>query len=371
MKFALEHFKYAFALLSKNKNIEDELIQTQLKSIWFFTSSISNEFKKNKINYVDRKGLDIPESSDFMIDLMRSHFETGNSQTETKFSDLSYSEQFKKMYYDGYSEKFIFYLEIYNHITAGQSINSVAFLKHLEDSFNIVEGKVNPPYELLNKFMRVGYWHFSNEEIKEKLDELLSYVENGSFGDITSYFNAGTYLLSLVELFNATESEIKAKLIHGLDSYLRSIKLNDYMINEFEMVSGHFDNSKVLKDVKLFVRQKIATIKEENQRLEIEKLESLFKTDMKSFAIEFESDGYVYKNLNKPIFHQFDLSNIRNTIQYWQPVDVIFMCDILHKRYQHMAHNTDLSSELSFLEALKTEVETEIVFLNTILAAGH
>jgi hypothetical protein len=46
LKFAIEHFKYAFTILEKDKKTNDELRQKQLKNIWFFTLAISNEFKK-------------------------------------------------------------------------------------------------------------------------------------------------------------------------------------------------------------------------------------------------------------------------------------------------------------------------------------
>lgn len=196
LKFAIEHFKYAFEILIKGKNIEGQLIQIQLRNIWFFTLSISIEFKKpDSITFNDKKGL-------VNFDPSVANFNLGEldiySDTVVKgpLDNPNYTDSFYEKYYKGHSEKYIFYSQIYDLITSSKTISEQDFLYHLEQSFNVENGKIKPAHEILNKFMPHlggGYWSFTDVEFKKALNQLLEYVDKGELDDITSYFNAGVY----------------------------------------------------------------------------------------------------------------------------------------------------------------------------------
>lgn len=59
LKFAIEHFRNAFTIVSQKLDISNDAVQKKLRNIWLFVLAISAEYKKpNNISFKDRKGID-------------------------------------------------------------------------------------------------------------------------------------------------------------------------------------------------------------------------------------------------------------------------------------------------------------------------
>ncbi len=355
LKFAIEHFYYAFLIVKNKKELNDELTKKQLKSIWIFILAISIEFRKPKnISFIERKNLDKQTTSISDIDFSQFDFSGTSDKKEVKEDEWSYSNNFKKLYYNRLSESYIFYPEVYNLITAGKSINTEKYLKHLELSFNVVEGKINPSHELLARFMH-GYWTFTNEEFKEKLEKLLNYSEKGELGDLVSYLNAGVYLLGFVDLFEFTKEEIVIKLKEGLSVFFNKVQLSYLMKSQLNMVSGQFKEEN-LQNVIAFISEKIKEIEKENDKKEAERLEKLFENDIESLVKEFLPQHTDIRTPDKPIFHEFNAELVKDSIPKWDAKGIMDFTSLLKIRYLDTGFSERLTDELSFLEAIESGI---------------
>ncbi len=351
IKFAIEHFKYPFEIIKKEKDISDDLVKRQLKSIWLFIISISTEFRKpNNISFEERKNLDNQTSS--FSDFDFSDFNLGNinqeaEEEEPTENEWTYSEKFKELYYARLSEQYVFHSEVYDLITSSKKIVESAFFENLEKSFNVKEGKIHPAHELLNGFMH-GYWKFSNEDFKANLEKLLDYAEKGELLDIISYLNAGVYLLGFVDLFDSDKTTIFEKLKNGLNSFLSNTTLNYMMTSQLKMVEGNF-NEENLQNLISFIKKKIKDVEKENDLKEAERLSDLIIEDASTFVKEFIPGDSTIRTPDKAFFHELDENKVKLSVSKWNGNAIMDMTSFLKLRYLDTGFSDRLIDELQFL----------------------
>jgi hypothetical protein len=358
IKFAIEHFKYPFEIIKNEKDISDELVKSQLKSIWLFIISISTEFRKpNNITFEERKNLDKQTFS--FSDFDFSNFNLGDANQEAEEepaeNEWTYSEKFKELYYGRLSEQYVFHAEVYDLITSSKKIVKVDFLENLEKSFNVKEGKIHPAHELLNGFMH-GYWKFSNEDFKTNLTKLLAYAEKGELLDIISYLNAGVYLLGFVDLFDADKDTIFQKLKNGLDSFLSEVTLNYMMTSQLEMVSGNFNEENLQKLIS-FIREKIKDVEKENDIKEAERLSDLIVENASEFVKEFIPGDSTIRTPDKAFFHELDEAKLKLSVSKWDGNEIMDMTSFLKIRYLDTGFSDRLIDELQFLANLEAGID--------------
>jgi hypothetical protein len=354
LKFAIEHFKYPFLLLTSKKDLGDDLTIKQLKSIWLFTLSISIEFRKpNNISYTDRKKLDVQTASVSNIALGSLDFDDNPNKGKSDVEDSwSYSEEFKRLYYDRLSEAYIFFPGIYDLITSGKEIFKEDFISHLEQSFNVKEGKIHPAHSILNRLMYTGYWTFSNEEFRTSLKELLNHVDNGELGDLVSYLNAGVYLLNFNELINIDKDTIVTKLKNGVSKILNQVELNDFVTSQFEFISEKFEEGK-LESVVAFIKEKFSKIEEENAQKEVEKLQQLLASNVELFVKELLPNNSGLRTPYKPLLHKFNKQIVMKAVGSWEPKDIMNISSLLKIRYLESSFSERLTEEITFLKYLE------------------
>ncbi|MBW8334547.1 MAG: KAP family NTPase [Prolixibacteraceae bacterium] len=356
LKFALEHFKYAFEIINKKEDLANELIKNQLKSLWVFTISISVEFKKpNNISFIGRKNLDKQ-----WVPLVDIEFSTaGYIKNEVKDNpaenEWAYSEKFMELYYNRLSETYIYFPDVYNLITSGREINEADFFSQLDNSFNIKEGIVNPAHELLNRFFRDGFWTFENDEFKGKLEELANFVESGKLDDVMSYLNAGVYLIGFIDFIDFTQEEIAAKIRSGIDKLLRNVRPTFYMATQLDMVAGHY-KEQLLKDLVLYIKEKLKEVEKNNDKEEALKLEELLINDLDTFINEFVPENSGIRTPDKPIFHQFDQEKVGDAVQRWNPKSIMNLCSLFKMRYLDTGFSDRLKDEYIFLESIENGI---------------
>ena len=358
IKFAIEHFKYCFLIVKKNKDIGDELVQKQLKNLWIFTLAISVEFRKSTscISFNDRKNLDKQTAIYSDTDLSLYDFDNETDNGKGDGDEKKYAEKVKRLYFNRLSEPYIFHSSLYDLITSGKTISEEDFLNHLEICFNVVEGRVKPAHALLGKFMHPGYWTFSNKEFNDKLYELLSFTEKGEFGDLLSYLNAGFYLLEFNDFLDLSEDEIIAKIKIGIDKLLSKGNLNYLEESTFEMSKDHFDG-KNFQNIITYIGQSIPKARKRHNEKEAKRLEDLFVTDIQAFVKEFIPGDSTISFPEDPIFHEFNKAKVKEVIAKWQPQEVMNFTSFLKIRYLDTGFSNLLIEELSFLEAVESGIE--------------
>jgi len=359
LKFAIEHFRYSYLLLSSKKSENDDLIKQQLRSLWFFTLSISIEFRKPKnISYTDRKKLDEQVTSFSDIDL--SNFNFGNSAIEVAETEneWTYSENFKRLYYNRFSENYVYFSTVYDLITSGKEMSEEKFFSDLEKSFNVKEGKVNPAYQILNTFLTKGYWYYSDEEFKKALDKLLEFCEAGELEDIVSYLNSGVYLIGFNEIIGKEKNEITQKIQNGLDIFLPQITLNYIMKSQFEMVEENFNEEHLQMLIK-HIKEKFIEIEAQNSIVEANELESKFTNDLDLFVEEFFPKDLSIRTPDKPLFHRFEKQTVVDSLQKWHPNGIMRLTSLLKIRYLDTSFSERLIEEMVFLENLEFAIASK------------
>jgi hypothetical protein len=357
LKFAIEHFKYSFSLLTSEKNVNDKLVKQQLRSLWIFTLSISVEFRKpNSITFTDKRKLD--EQATSFSDIDFSNFNFGNIHTtevETE-NQWTYSENFKRLYYNRLSENFVYFPSIYDLITSGKAISKEDFFTNLDKSFNIKEGKVNPAHEILNTFLHLGYWSYSDSEFKQALIDLLEYCKKGQLENIVSYLNAGVYLIGFNEIVEKEKDVIAETIKEGLNIFLQQIKINYLVKSQFLMVQGSFNEPHLQMLIK-FVKEKFVEIELVTSQSEAKELETKFTNDLESFVKEFLPDNSAgISTPDKPLFHKFEKKTIEKSLKKWQPRGIMNLTSLLKIRYLDTSFSEQITDEITFLENLETVI---------------
>lgn len=356
IKFAIEHFKYPFEIITREKDSLDELTKNQLKNIWLFIISISTEFRKpNNITFEERKNLDkqtsFPDFSNFSI----GNLQNEEIEKEPIENEWTYSKKFKELYYGRLQEQYIFHPEVYDLITSSKKIIEAVFLENIEKSFKVKEGKVHPAHELLNNFMQ-GYWRFSNADFKTNLQKMLEYAERGEFLDIVSYLNAGVYLFGFIELSGFDKDMVYSKLKKGLNSFLDTVSLNYMMTSQLEMVSGSFNDDN-LKELVSFIKEKINEVEKENDRKKANRLSDLIGKDASAFVKEFIPGDLSIRTPDRAFFHELDENKVKESVSKWDGTAIMDITSFLKIRYLDTGFSDRLVDELKFLSNIEEGIK--------------
>ncbi|WP_445710441.1 P-loop NTPase fold protein [Flavobacterium sp.] len=353
LKFSLEHFKIAFEILVNKLEIS-ELLSIQLRSLWIFTLSISIEFRKpNNITLTERKKLDNQTSTFSDLDFSNFDFLSQNDVVEQNEveNEWSFSEKFKEAYYNRLSETYIFFEELYTLITSGKQINKTTFIRTLEESYNVKEGKVNPAHQIINSFLHQGYWKYTNEQFTQTLSELLDYCEKGKLEDVVSYLNAGVYLLGFNELIGVDKDEITLKIKTGLDLFIPQVNFNHFAKSQFEMVQSNFTGEHLTSLVE-HIKQKIKEVETLKNIEEAKSIQSLFESNLSMFVKEFLPERYDFRTPDKPLFHQIDTASVKNGIKDALPEGIMDLTSLLKIRYLDTSFSEYLTDEMKFINEL-------------------
>ena len=356
LKFALEHFKVAFELLVETNEI-NELLSVQLRSLWIFTLSISIEFRKpNNISFSERKKLDNQTSTLSDFDFNKIDFLSQNDKPEKieVENEWTYSENFKKSYYNRLSETYLYYEELYNLITSSKEINKTTFKQSIENSFKVKEGKVNPAHQIINSFLH-GYWKYADEEFVQALKELLEYCEKGTLEDVISYLNAGVYLLGFNEIIEIDKDTITSKIKTGLDLFLPKVNFNHFAKSQFEMVQSNFTGEHLVSLVE-HIKEKIREIENLKDIEEAKNIQSLFEKNLSEFVKEFLPEHYDIRTPDKALFHQLQTESVKQGIKIAKPEGIMDLTSLMKIRYLDTTFSEYLTDEMKFLNELEVGI---------------
>lgn len=367
LKFAIEHFypvfTYYFAEVEKGRQI-DEITIKKLKNYWAFVLAVSIEYKINNLSFEDNHNIDSYQATaNFEIDFgyeVVSFKEEGDSEEQEKIkkkseADSKYSQLFFEKYFLRLSEAPIFHSELYNYVTAGVAIDYSILNDYANKKFSIVDNIINPAHELLEQFLR-GYWTFTNKQVIGKLQELLSYAQNGCFDDYMAYINAATYLISFKDIFVQPEGDIITKVKEGIDKFTDRVEISYMTKNHIQMAHGQLYPNVI--PVYEYAIKSIDRKLDNDLKKESDDIKSLFQTDMEQFASKFLPQDYNFtpQYFNVPILKSIDANTIENKINTIEPNEAMCLRTLIEQRYIQIQPTINMKEEMTFLICLKESI---------------
>ena len=353
-RFAIEHFRLVFEIISNSLDVKDSLVLTKLKGSWLFILAVSVEFKKsNSITYSDRKHLDLsimPFNADNLASLLGY-----NDDEPSKENDWTYRNEFVDKYFKRISEPYVYLPEVYKLITAGHTINSTTFLADLAESYKVRESTINPAEELVSKFLHQGYWNFTDAEFKGVLEQLLTYGEQGMFATVISFLNAGVYLLNFTDILKMSKEVITSKLRDGLRIFIQASKDSILVRTELDMVSGNFQEEH-LQQLISFIKEQFVIKQKEEITNEALQMQDLFVDDLTAFIKEIMPKSLNTRSPDKLLFNQFNTDVISRALEKWQPSDIMNLTSYFKIRYLDPSFAERLTAEIPFLETLREKM---------------
>lgn len=377
IKFAIEHFRKAFEIVNRNKDIQLDLSKRQLKGLWLFTLAIAVEFKEfDKISSDNKKHLDEPTPALSDIDFGDMIWNNGQNAVEPEpeqETDWSFRENFIKDYFERIGESYLYFGQLYNLITAGITIDEAAFLAELEEKYNIQDGVIKASYEHLAKFMQSGYWHFTDAEFVPALTQLLTFAERGQFDDLLSYINATVYLLPFHSQLGLSKDELVERIKTGIDITMQNVSPSIAGQTQFEFATEAIEIGH-LKQLRDYIKEELKAKAIQDAAEETAGLEHLFQNDLSSFVKEIFPKNLHTRSPDVLLFNQFDVNNIGAAVDQWTPASIMELASLFEVRYLGHGFAERLTAEIPFLISLKDYLENnprEDKVLSNSLIMGH
>ena len=359
IKFAIEHFQYAFAAILSKVNLAEEIAQRQIKSLWYFSLSISIEFKKERsITFNDKKDLDNSDNSFDLgtLDDVIWNFNPDEDENQEEEKSSNFRNIFVENYYTKHSEHYIYFDQLFNLITGGKAIDPEELWKEIEKGFKLREGQVNPAVELLNLFIYNRYYNLTDNEFKASIVNLLQFAASGYFDDLVSYLNAGVYLYGFQDVLTEKEDEITAKIKQGIDIAIDQISNIAVEEAQIDMSAGNFlgDN---LNELINYTKTKIHIKQGEITTLYVREMEDFFVNDIARLHKELRPKNNGIRTPDLLLFNEFDVKKIKDGVVIWKPNDLVMLAEIMQFRYIDPSFSERLTEEESFLKALLKELK--------------
>ena len=359
LKFSIEHFYQLWNLVdTKDAGDEKSVNYRKLHNCWLFTHAVSMEQKIDQMKYEDDRGLS--QSANIVERIMLDEpepnlFETGDEEETIEAADMDYVESFKKRHFARFGEVFVFYKSIFDFITASKPLDITSIDKRAEETFNAKNGAATEASEILNTLLTKGFWTYTNVEAPQKLLVLFSVVEKGELNDYVSYYNAAVFLFGFKQLISKTDKDIKDAISSGLGILTQRIpEVSIITKTQISLLPADENNGKWVKQE---IQNRLDKRLQEDQRKDIEELNCLFETDINAFTARFlGGDGNAIMYFQTPVLDKLDLKKVEDRVQHLEPSDVMQLYSFIGLRYGN-AFNASITSELTFLEAIKKGIE--------------
>ncbi|MDB5155861.1 MAG: hypothetical protein JWR50_568 [Mucilaginibacter sp.] len=153
----------------------DKLKNEILSSVLKFSLMICVEYKKGKISYRDKKGLD--DGNNYII---KKLYDVKNNETK------NYGEELIDLYYP--DQRYEYYESIYDYLTGGDYFDKEKFISNLCKEYHIQNEVISEAYKLFNKLSNIGYLELSDKEYIEATRQLKIRALNGEY-DLQNYLS--------------------------------------------------------------------------------------------------------------------------------------------------------------------------------------
>ncbi len=378
IKFAINHFFPLLKALRRNTDIPAEAtLDELLEFCWFSILNISLELKANNISCINLRGLD----KFFYLESMRMNFEyepqsedsdlstegaegddnAGNDsdRNSEESSDSKYSRWFYEFYYNsrGIGLKPIASPQLLDYVVKGTAVDIPGLKNAYVADKDALRPRINEPDILLDEFMQ-KFATMGNEEIVDHLEKMLTFAEEGSFSELTSFINAAVYLTGFQELLTGKSiNDINDSLIKGVDRWFSTHELGEIARSRFSAVKGSVDSSVIW----LYgnISDKINARDDEKHKKLKEELIRMFSEDTREFCLRICPEGFsapynmlsnfYYRN---PILDRITEDMLKEKVAKITLPDVFALDALAKNRYKNTGGGTLYDKEEDFWKKL-------------------
>jgi len=346
--FFLEHFKTVFELIENLFQTDKDFLvlkNEKLQAILDFTLAISIEYKLgllNSTNLEDVKDLDTSPILNFDINLF-----LGNSEKkEGESKEQEYIDIFKKKYYT--YKKYYFFKSIFEYITGTRAFKIGTLKQELEAYFIIKDGVVPEQDKVLSDLGYLGCLKLSNKKYRELTLKMLSCLDEGKYQlqQFGTVFHFATRFNNILN-FNLTnlKKRFKKGVLKGKPNYTYISSLDFYM-----SVSNGTEFKEDEYEIIKFCLKVNDSLKETNNKDELENLFRLFQTDFEAFLEK------VYERDNTPFWLEFNFNKVLSTINKMDGEQIWSFGHYFNSRYRRNIYEK-LYPEKDFIIKLRERID--------------
>ncbi|MBQ7421339.1 MAG: hypothetical protein IJV27_04270 [Prevotella sp.] len=363
LKFAIDSFYSIFSYYKNRLQGDEPTVRQVLQNVWLFVVAVSIEYKKDRLSSTDCHGIDaLVDVSNLSLDLDENEMTFGmpavpaeQDEEEKAERDRKYADKFHHLYFKSVHAGYYFYADVYQSITAGSTMvfeQLDAYILKIQEENNV---EVHPAQALLGEFLYGGFWNFTNDEAKKKLDALYGYAVEGLFPDYTSYVNAATYILRCHDIIGVDEKTAIKFIKKGIDTFFEHLQQPQPVTSGFAFIRGSID--KRVHSVYDYIKQKDEELARRCEEQDTERLKQLFEQDFPAFCKSFlPHNQQASPYFMKPVLFDFDAETVKNKLHRLQPAEISPFSQFLNERYINQSHAT-LPAERPFVEQLKAAVD--------------
>lgn len=325
----LESYKHIYsAIMGLNSEPLKEYRNDLIKSTLLFTIAIAIEFKKGNLSKKDNETMS-NEISD-ILDFNNLSGDDENNQNE----ENSIFEKIKDIYYQKNIYKF--YETIFNYIIGIDTFIEKKFIAEAKQKYGISQNENLPEcYKALNGISTDVIFKISNQEYKNRLNEVLQYVDKGEY-ELDRYVGVYNHIIKYEDPLEIGKENLKNRIIAGIERGKNKLKYN----HELAKMSDYLQFPNSMDEYAKEILQFCLDINEEKKQ-EIHKkvstnLENLLAQnnfeEFKKTAIEKASvpifayidSKVIFDFYNKNIPIREDIANlIKERVVTYAPSDVL------------------------------------------------
>lgn len=262
----LESYKHIYsAIIGLNSKPLEEYRKDLTKSTLLFTIAITIEFKKGNLSKKDKEKMS--NETWASLDLKNLLGGNENIQEGAKGKEEINPKKLRNEYYK--ESIYRFYETIFDYIVGVDTFIEKKFIKEAKQKYGISQNENLPDcYKALNEISTDVIFKISNKEYKNRLNEVLQYVDKGEY-ELDRYVNAYIHIIKYGDPLEIGEENLKDRIIAGIEKGKNNLEYNHELANMSQYL--HFPNS--MDEYAREILQFCLAINEEKQQ-EIHKNES-------------------------------------------------------------------------------------------------
>jgi len=372
LKFAMTNFFGVFE--HYKESISDNQTVKSLKYYLAFIIGVSIEYKKDILTDSDCHGIDVDtdvfnlslvdddtmekEVTVMFDEMEKTADEKEKLAKEEKFNDI-YRKRFYRVYAKDVNQTSVFHEELYNNITKGYPIDFEKLEDNLKKKVYDNEQAENPGNVVVAQTLDWTIFNFSDEEIKNKMQTLLSAVVDGSLKYCAAYVNAFSFLDIYSSVIGKNHGELLEIFKKGFSKYLSNHEIDRMEGVGMEMVAQSIPSqTKAFYD---YLKEELHKKWETKQNQGIKEMINLFNTDVPKFCGLFsQSDsGMTSHYITEAVLQNVPEDAVEKRMLALSPKDVHMLAKLVSQRFSPQdIYSFHLQKENGFLAAMKRGIES-------------
>lgn len=372
IKFAMSIFYGVFD--HYRDSVSDSKTVRSLKYYIAFIIGVSIEYKKDILADSDCHGIDVDtdvfnlsldDDDSLDKDVAEMFDEMGNTPDEKEklakeenFNNI-YRKRFYRVYAKDVNQTSVYHEELYNNITKGYPIDFVKLEDNLKKKVYDNEQAENPGNVVVSQTLDGTIFNFSDEVIKNKMQTLLSTVEEGSLKLCAAYVNAFSFLDMYSSVIGKNHDELIEIFKKGFSKYISNHEIDRMEGIGMEVVAQSIPLQ--TRDFYDFLKVELHKKWETKQNQEIEEMIYLFNTDVTKFCGLFSqsNSGVTSHYITEAVLQNLPEDVVEKRMHTLNPKDVHVLAILVSQRYiLQDIYSFHLQKENGFLAAMKRGIES-------------